>query len=312
MQEELAAGGFDVVVADFLVAEPNLPAAVGAPIVLFAHNVEFQIWKRLAAVESRWWRRIALEGEWRKMRRRERLAVTRAATTIAVSAEDRDMLQQLVPEARIDVVPTGVDTEYFAPLPRALVRHRLVFSGSMDWYPNEDAILSFAHEVWPKLRHEFPDVSMTVVGRNPGPKLVSAAEACGITVTGTVADVRPYLAEAEVYVVPLRVGGGTRLKIFEALAMGKAVVSTTIGAEGLGLTPGRHFVAADGADQLAASIARLLRDDSSRSRLARDGSEFVRSRYGWSAVTAAFADTLDDAVASHAATTSGVTSAVSV
>jgi glycosyltransferase involved in cell wall biosynthesis len=136
---------------------------------------------------------------------------------------------------------------------------------------------------------------MTVVGRNPSGHLREQVERQGITVTGTVADVRPFLAEGEVYVVPLRVGGGTRLKIFEALAMGKAVVSTRIGAEGLGLTPGRHYVAADEPDDMVHAISTLLDDTSRRRALEVEGAELVRSRYGWDAVTTVFAQALERA-----------------
>lgn len=291
----LASEQFDVVVADFLVAEPNLPTRVETPVVLFAHNVEHQIWKRLAAVETRWWRKAILEMEWRKMRSSERAAIRRASMTIAVSADDRDNLHALCAEARVEVVPTGVDTDFFSPSAVPPVRGRLVFSGSMDWYPNEDAILYFAREIWPRLRERRPDLSMTVVGRNPSAHLREQVEHLGITVTGTVADVRPFLAEGEVYVVPMRVGGGTRLKIFEALAMGKAVVSTTIGAEGLGLTPGRHFVAADSADAMVHAISTVLDDTDRRRALEAEGADYVRSRYGWNAVTTVFAQALERA-----------------
>ena len=307
----LARHAFDVIVADFLVAEPNLPARCGAPVVLFAHNVEYRIWQRLARVESRWWRRAPLEVEWRKMRARERAALRRADATIAVSEDDAALLRELEAAARIHVVPTGVDLDYFAPVPGREVPRRLVFSGSMDWYPNEDAILFFADEVWPALRARFPDLSLTVVGRNPSASLRERVGAVGITLTGTVDDVRPYLAEAELYVVPLRVGGGTRLKIFEALAMGKPVVSTTVGAEGLGLVDGRDFVSADGADGLVDAISSLLVDEDRRRNLAAQGSRLVRERFGWEPVTAVFARALESAVRPHVAAPARVASVAS-
>src|SRR6185503_19513481 len=144
---------------------------------------------------------------------------------------DRKRLKALAPRSRCVAIPTGVDTSYFKPSARAEIPHRLVFTGSMDWFPNEDAILFFIDAILPRVRAVVPGVTLSVVGRNPSAALRAAAERAGLLVTGTVDDVRPYIDEALVYVVPLRAGGGTRLKIFEALAMGKAVVSTSVGAE---------------------------------------------------------------------------------
>lgn len=285
----------DVVVVDFLFADPNVPPA-GVPTVYFAHNVECQIWKRLAAVEPRAWRRALLEIEWRKLRACERRTVRRANTTVAVSPQDRAMLLDDAPAARVEVVSTGVDTSYFAPTGAAEVPLRLVFSGSMDWYPNEDAILYFADRIWPRLRACRPGLSLTVVGRNPSTRLASVAREAGIDVTGTVDDVRPHIADASVYVVPIRIAGGTRLKIFEALAMQKAVVSTTVGAEGLGLASGHHFVAADGEDAFAAAVLRLLDDADARRALGTAGRQLVEEHYSWSSVSRQFESFLEGAV----------------
>src|SRR5262249_8448219 len=136
----------------------------------------------------------------------------------------------------------------------------LVFSGSMDWHPNEDAVIHFADNILPRIRRDVPEATFTIIGRNPGARVRELADRPGIRVTGTIDDVRPAIAEGAVYVVPLRAGGGTRLKIFEALAMGKAVVSTTVGAEGLALVDGEHFVDANEPDEFATAVVDLLRD----------------------------------------------------
>ena len=295
----LEAEPFDAVVADFLFAEPNVPRWPRTPMVFFAHNVEHQIWRRLASVEPQRWRRAVLEVEWRKMRQCETAAVQRADVTVAVSDADRDQFLDAVPGATVHVVPTGVDTTFFAPGGRPQVPRRLVFSGSMDWYPNEDALIDFAAHVWPRLRARHPDISMTVVGRNPTARLRAAAADAGIDVTGTVDDVRPFIDEAQVYVVPLRVGGGTRLKIFEALAMAKPVVSTTIGAEGLGLVPDRHFIAADGHDALARSILDLLDDAPRRAALGAEGRRLVDECYSWGQVARDFERSVEHAARRH-------------
>jgi hypothetical protein len=164
----------DLCVADFLVATPNV--RLGAvPAILFAHNVEHMIWKRLAAIEKRAWKRALLELEWRKMRRCEARACTRASVTIAVSDVDRALLAAMAPAARVVSTPTGVDTSYFAP--REAPEEAppgIVFSGSMDWYPNEDAMLFFIDEILPAIRRAIPGVGVTVVGRNPSERMRTA------------------------------------------------------------------------------------------------------------------------------------------
>ena len=299
IEARLAVGDVDVCVADFLAAMPNVPPSA-VPLVLFEHNVEYVIWKRLAEVEHRPWRRPLLELEWRKMRRYEAWACRRARRIIAVSEPDRAALSALAQGADICAVPTGVDTSYFAANGWSERPASLVFSGSMDWYPNEDAVLHFIDAVLPRIRQEVPEVTLTVAGRNPRPRLRAAAAAAGVRVTGTVDDVRPYLAEAAVAVVPLRVGGGTRLKIFEALAMGKAVVSTTVGAEGLPLVPGQHFVQADEPEAFARSVVALLRERARRTALGAAGRELVQTRYSWPVVAREFEARCAEVARGHA------------
>ena len=281
-------GEVDVCVADFLAAAPSVPLGGRVPTLLFQHNVEHQIWKRLARTERRPLRRALLELEWRKTRRYEAWACTRASMTVAVSEPDRAMLSELAPGARIHAVPTGVDTSFFAPDAAPELPHRLVFTGSMDWYPNEDGIVHFIEDVLPRVRRAVPAATLTVVGRNPSARLRAAAAAAGVQVTGLVDDVRPHMADAAVYVVPLRIGGGTRLKIFEALSMAKAVVSTTVGAEGLPLAPGQHFLQADEPAAFADAVTALLRDSARRRAIGAAGRRLVEERYSWSKVVDEF------------------------
>jgi sugar transferase (PEP-CTERM/EpsH1 system associated) len=284
----LATGGFDLCVADFLVAVPNVPLGGPVPVVLFEHNVEHVIWKRLAQAPGPVWRRALLEVEWRKMRRYEAAACTQASLTLAVSEGDRTLLAATAPAARVAAVETGVDLDYFAPNGRREEPATIVFTGSLDWYPNEDAVVHFVDAILPRVRAEAPAARFVVVGRNPSAKLRQTAEAAGATVTGTVDDVRPYLGQATVCVVPLRIGGGTRLKIFEALAMAKPVVSTTIGAEGLPVTSGEHLVLADSPDDFAHAVGSLLRDPERRRRLAEAGRALVEERFSWGRVALDF------------------------
>ncbi len=293
LREELKV---DLCVADFLAATPNVPLDGSIPMVLFSHNVEHMIWKRLCEIESQVWRRALLEIEWRKMRRYEAEACTRVGCAVAVSDLDRSVLAALAPSAHISSIPTGVDTSYFAPNGSREVPTRLVFTGSMDWYPNEDAILYFIDAILPQIRREVPEVSLTIVGRNPTSRLRTEAAKTGVQVTGTVDDIRAHVAEAAVYVVPLRIGGGTRLKIFEALAMGKAVVSTSVGAEGLPLIPGEHFLKEDDSACFARAVVSLLRDPVRRHRLGMAGRRLVEARYSWPQVAKEFESNCKEAM----------------
>ena len=296
----VAKGDVDVCVADFLFAAVNVPMRGAVPVVLFEHNVEYMIWQRLSALESSPWRRALFEIEWRKLRARETDFCREADLTIAVSDDDRRRLMELAPDIRAASIPTGVDTAYFAPNGHREQPARLVFSGSMDWHPNEDAVLHFADAILPRIRAQVPGVSLTVVGRNPTARLREAAARAGIDVTGTVDDVRPSIGEASVYVVPLRAGGGTRLKIFEALAMAKPVVSTTVGAEGLALEPGRHFVAADDPHAFADAVIALINDPGRRRALGDEGRRLVDTYYSWPTVAREFEERCEQVVTQHA------------
>ena len=292
----------DLCIADFLFAAANVPIGGPVPVVLFEHNVEYLIWQRLSALESSPARRALFELEWRKMRRRERAICLQTDLTIAVSSEDRDRLTALAPGARITAIPTGVDTNYFRPSTRPEIPGRLVFTGSMDWQPNEDAVTYFADAIFPRILREIPMASFAIVGRRPNARVQAIAARAGILVTGTVEDVRPHIAEAAVYVVPLRAGGGTRLKIFEALAMQKPVVSTSVGAEGLALTPGQHFIAANDPETFAREVVSLIKEPIRRHALGRAGRELVETHYSWPHIAHAFERACEQAVISHAST----------
>ena len=297
---ETLAAGIDVCVADFLVAAANVPPDAVTPTLLFEHNVEYMIWKRLHDVETRAWRRALLAAEWRRMRRYEARACRQARLTVAVSEADRALLAANAPGADIRAIPTGVDASYFHPNGTAEKSARLVFTGSMDWYPNEDAIIHFMDAILPRLRRRVPGLTIAVVGRNPSDRLKTLGAAKGVQITGTVDDVRPYVAEAAVYVVPLRIGGGTRLKIFEALAMGKAVVSTSVGAEGLPMTPGQHFLQADSPEDFAKACLALLEDVPRRRAIGEAGRRLVEARYSWAQVGREFERLCEEVASPHA------------
>jgi sugar transferase (PEP-CTERM/EpsH1 system associated) len=243
VERAVAAGDVDVVVCDFLAPSLNVPDGLAAPTVLFQHNVEAMIWERHAKVAANPVKKRYMAEQWRRMLRHEASECRRFDHVVAVSPQDAAVFRRDFGVRSVSDVATGVDTDYFRPdgRPRRGGRE-LVFTGSMDWLPNEDAILWFAAEILPRVRARVPDATLTVVGRNPTAPVRALDGQGGVTVTGSVPDVRPYLARGAAFVVPIRIGGGTRLKIYEAMAMERAVVSTAVGAEGLPVRDRRRRV----------------------------------------------------------------------
>jgi sugar transferase (PEP-CTERM/EpsH1 system associated) len=286
----VAQDGTDLLICDFLAPAVNLSEMQGCRTVLFQHNVEAMIWKRHYQLQTNQLKKAYLFDQYRKMRRFERTACGRFDHVVAVSADDGATMKQEYGISNVDDVPTGVDTGYFSPSGAAAKRpNRLVFTGSMDWLPNEDAILWFVEKVLPLVRLKVPGAELTVVGRNPTPRLVELANRDSlIDITGRVDDVRPYMDEAAAYVVPIRIGGGTRLKIYEAMAMEQPIVSTTVGAEGLPVRDGEHLLIADSPDSFAESVVRVLTDCDLATRLGQASAALVRNCFGWHTVTERF------------------------
>ncbi len=278
----------DVMVCDFVYPAGLIPWDLPCPKVLFAHNVEAQVWHRYYQVTHNPLLKLVTWLEYRAMRRAERSYVQRADHLLTVSEPDRTFFTQYMDSRRITAIPTGVDLDYFQPSVGPENPNSVVFTASMDWLPNDDGICYFLNEIFPRIRHYVPDVKLSLVGRNPSIKVAALAKEKGAEVTGRVPDIRPYVHPACVYVVPLRVGGGTRLKIFEAMAMGKAIVSTSIGAEGLPVTIGKNILIEDDPERFALSVAGLLSDPAARFRLGRAARQMVESRHSWRAVAAEF------------------------
>ncbi|HWK12205.1 MAG TPA: glycosyltransferase [Vicinamibacterales bacterium] len=299
----LEANRFDAIVCDFLPPAINLPDALPCPSVMFTHNVEAEIWRRHVDNAANPILQRLLTQQWRRMLRFEERTLARFDLVLAVSNADRATFERLYPgslQSPVHVVQTGVDTAYFAPSSEAPNRAHLVFTGSMDWLPNEDAMTYFCKEILPRIREAEPAATLSIVGRSPTPAVRRLAEQHdGIEVTGRVDDVRPHIRRGAVYVVPLRIGGGTRLKIFEAMAMGKAVVSTTVGAEGLPVTPGTDIAVADDPDEFARAVVRLIRDEAGREALGARARQLVIGRYDWSAVALDFEAALARAARGH-------------
>lgn len=289
--QELRQRHYDAVVCDFLTPSVNFRPGAATPAVLFQHNVESMIWKRHYETQQQPLKRALFHNQWQKMLRYERETCQQFDAVVAVSAADRDQMRGEFGIRHVFDVPTGVDTEYFSPLGAAREPAELVFTGSMDWLPNEDGICYFIEKVLPLAAQAVPEVKLTVVGRNPTARLREVAEAdARVTVTGRVDDVRPYIDRAAAYIVPLRIGGGTRLKIYEAMAMAKPVISTTVGAEGLPLRDGRDLLIADDAEAFARAIVRTLEDRASARRLGEQARQLVCERFGWEHAAESFVE----------------------
>jgi sugar transferase (PEP-CTERM/EpsH1 system associated) len=302
MEEVVAESAFDAVVCDFAVAGAVAPWHLACPKILFTHNVEALIWKRHWEVaRNPVWKAVCWR-EYKAMRRFENCWLRAADHVLTVSETDREFFSSIVPAEKITVIPTGVDVEYFQPPSASSTGPAcrtspadLVFTGAMDWLANEDGITYFVQEVLPLVQREIPEATLTIVGRNPLAR-VRALAGSHVRVTGRVEDIRPFVRDAAVYVVPLRVGSGTRLKIFEAMAMGRAVVSTSLGAEGLPVTDGEHLLLADGAPQFANRVVELLRSREWRERLGASARQLVEQRYGWPSVANVFEELLEKEV----------------
>lgn len=289
IQEEDDPARHDVMVCDFLTPAVNLfPLARGAPrpqlkVLLFQHNVEAQIWERLWQQQrlalQRWYFRL----QWRRLRVWEQRLCAQCDGVAAVSETDAARFRQDYGLVNVvGSVPTGVDVDYFGHTRPHLVPGRIAFLGSMDWLPNVDAVQWWVNDIWPRVKQQCPEASFSIIGRNPPPSVTALAQHdASVHVTGTVPDVRPHLAQAAVLVVPLRAGGGTRIKIYEAMAAGLPVISTRIGAEGLPLQDGQTVLLADTPEEFAAAVAELLRKPERRAQLAAAGQAWVRQNASW-------------------------------
>ncbi|MGA8493250.1 MAG: glycosyltransferase family 4 protein [Terriglobales bacterium] len=288
---------FDAAVCDFLDAAVNFPSRLTTPTILLQHNVESEIWRRHAETERNPAAKLLYRLEFRKMLSYERNVVRNFHHIIAVSEHDRRLMSEWTDPSRISVVPTGVDLQQYRPDPSpGAVEPVVLFVGAMDWEPNVDAVEYFCREIWPSIRAKVPAARFRIVGRNPVRRVHKLASS-SVEVTGLVPSVVDHLRRSAVVVVPLRVGGGTRLKIYEAMATGKAVVSTSVGAEGLDVHPGQDIVLADDPAAFAGEVTMLLQDVELRRRYER-AAVGLAAKYDWAASGDKFARVLETVVGS--------------
>jgi sugar transferase (PEP-CTERM/EpsH1 system associated) len=254
----------------------------GIPVVIDQHNLEFELCWRTYQRTRPGLRKFYNWLEARRLKPTELKRCREADLVLLTSERELIKLKHLVPSCLAAVVPNGVDTTFFSPIDQAKEQEsHIVFTGSMDYYPNTDATLFFAQHCWPLIQAELPQARWTIVGKNPPLAIQRLADLPGVSVTGSVQDVRPYLATASVTIAPLLIGSGTRLKILEAFAMGKAVVSSRLGCEGIQVEHGRELLVADEPEHFAAAVVSLLRDPLTRQALGMAGRRLVEAEYSW-------------------------------
>jgi glycosyltransferase involved in cell wall biosynthesis len=278
---------FDAIICDFVYPAGVLDWNAETPIVLFTHNVEAEVWERQYRLSTNPIRKLMFWTEYRRLTHAERYYSERAAAVCAVSESNRQFFGAYVGGAEnVTLLPTGVDTDYFQPADEPPRPRTLVFTGSMDWVPNHDAIDYFYRDILPLIRAEEPDVETLVVGRNPSDALRKLVkDDPKVHLTGRVDDVRPYMNQGSIYILPMRTGSGTRLKVFEAMASGKAIVSTSVGAEGLPVTDGENILLADDPGKFAEAVIQLMRDDALRRRLERSARVLAENGFSWRIAT---------------------------
>jgi polysaccharide biosynthesis protein PslH len=300
----LSQSKFDLAVFDFVHSAVLIPPGLDCATVCFTHNVEAEIFERHAKQARNGLLKWVWSSQHAKMDRYERQVLSRFTRVVAVSERDATRFVERYGVAAPRTIPTGVDLDYFSwqpPVePSAGVPPTVVFIGSMDWEANIDGVRHFIESVWPRVRVALPHARFMVVGRNPPPSLVNLGRSFpGVSFTGFVDDVRPYVREAQVAVIPLRVGGGTRIKAFEAMAMGCPVVSTTVGIEGLDVVDGEHFLCRNDAEDQAEAVLRLLTDRDLRRGLAERARESVELHHGYQVAARAFERICLDALVDH-------------
>lgn len=249
--------------------------------MVVAHNVETRIWQRYFENEKQSAKRWYIGKQAVKLENFERAVFKYVDGVTAVSDIDADQIHSFNHHVPVEVVENGVDLEYFNAPAGLRDRNKLVFVGTMDWRPNQDCVQYFVKDILPLIHKERPEIEVIFVGRNAPPHIMALNKIKGVKVTGAVDDVRPYMEEGDVYIVPLRIGGGTRLKILDALAMRKAVVSTSVGAEGLDLQDGKHLLLADSPERFASRVLKLLDDPRLAESLGEAGRCQVEEKYGW-------------------------------
>ncbi len=293
VEQALASGQADLVVFDFVHAAVLAPATLPCASICFTHNVEAEIFLRHATQASNPLQRWLWSSQYQKMKRYEQESLRRFTAVVAVSERDAKFFASSYGIQTARAIPTGVDLDFFAwqapPAVGTATPPTIVFTGSMDWAANVNGVRFFLKDVWPSICSQMPSARFVVVGRSPPAALVAEARGLpNVSFTGFVDDVRPYVHAAHAFVIPLLVGGGTRIKAFEAMAMGCPVVSTALGMEGLGAAPSAHYLECDQAAQMAQELLALLNNPAQQNLLSKNARTLVEDKFGHTVAAKAF------------------------
>jgi len=278
----LSSRPIDLIHVDTIALANYSTLGTGIPRLLTHHNIESMLMARRAEHEERRISRYYLRAQADRLSAYELEWCRKFDANIFMSRIDAQEMEREIPDLRTYVIPNGVDVDYFRPSTFDDGPPSLVYTGGMNMFANRDAVLFFLREIWKPIREEVPDVSFYAVGQDPPGELLQMGRTDShIRITGYVDDVRPYISQASIYVVPLRVGGGTRLKVLDAMAMGKALVSTAIGCEGIEVSPGADIIVENDPAAFARSVVGLLRNRAKREEMGRRARKLVESRYSW-------------------------------
>jgi sugar transferase (PEP-CTERM/EpsH1 system associated) len=287
LREKTQTESFDIVQIEHSFLAPyidSLPVDFKGRTLLTFHNIGVEQYRQIAKLNLGWWHRFSFWLKWQMMIGWEARYAEKFGRVIAVSERDADWLRHTNPRLNVSVVENGVDTQELVPIPETAIGHSILFVGTMGYPPNVDAMRWFCDEILPRITLHIPDAHLTIVGRAPNLMIQKLGTRPNVTVTGRVEDVQPYYQRAQVVIVPLRAGGGTRLKILEAMACGRAVVSTTMGCEGLDVRTEDNILVADTPNELADCAVRLLQDRTQREMLAHNARRLVEERYDWNLI----------------------------
>lgn len=281
---------------------PYRPLLAGVPATLGHHNIESNMLLRRATNERDPLRRLYYLQEGRRVRGYERRTAPQFAAHITCSELDSERLLEVAPQARVVAIPNGVDTDYFRPTGAQNARRSIVFVGSLNWYPNVSAVEFLLREIWPALKQAVPDLALDLVGSAPPPAIVAlAAGLKDVRVYGFVDDVRPYMEQALLYVCPIRDGGGTKLKLLDAFAMGKCVVAHPIACEGIAALPGKEVALAESAAEFVSAMRELLAEPERRTAMGRAARELVVARYGFAEIGRRLCEVFESVVPNESA-----------
>jgi glycosyltransferase involved in cell wall biosynthesis len=295
IRQQVAAESYDLVHFDTVGLAPYRPLAAGTPATLMHQNIESHMMLRRAATATNALARAYFRHEGMKLRGVEQKTAAAFATHITCSELDSIRLREIVPNAHAVVVPNGVDCEFFASAGTPTRANSLAFVGTMNWYPNVDAMQFFLRDVWPGLRQQVPGLTLDIAGSNPPDSLVQLGQSlAGVSVRGYLPDIRPLIDGAAIFVCPIRDGGGTKLKILDAFAMRKCVVAHPIACEGIDVTPGRDVILASTPQEFVAAIRALLEDAPRRVALGTAARELVEKQYSFRAIGAQFSSVLEE------------------